>query len=89
MRKFLNAWAHAARETEWFWGYDPDETIECPTVVGCAILVAWWETKHRVQSWFCLWLGCDVECDDWSGPESGGIAGHCARCGWRFSHTFY
>jgi hypothetical protein len=27
--------------------------------------------------------------EDWGGPESGGMAGYCDRCGFSFSHTMY
>lgn len=28
-------------------------------------------------------------CDDWGGPDSGGMGGHCMLCGYSFRHVMY
>ena len=33
--------------------------------------------------------GKHYQCEDWGGPESGGMAGSCSRCGFSFHHILY
>lgn len=57
--------------------------------------VGWWllglvaDVKGWLLAHVCRWRDHDWECDDWGGPDSGGMAGHCNRCGFSFSHTMY
>lgn len=44
---------------------------------------------HEVGSLECRMRGHDLECDDWGGPESGGMGAHCNRCGWGFRTVLY
>lgn len=48
----------------------------------CAALTVW-------DNLVCAVKDHDWESDDWGGPESGGMAAHCKRCGFGFRHTMY
>ncbi len=47
------------------------------------------DLKYLLQARYCKLHGHDWEDDSWAGPDSGGMAGHCKRCGFSFEHTLY
>lgn len=85
----FKTWINSAKECAYFDTMNPDRTSPAPTIIGYMLLVAWWEAKHACQAVVCKWKDHNWVCEDWGGPESGGMAGHCTRCGFGFSHTLY
>jgi hypothetical protein len=64
--------------------------VRQPTKFGYLLLALIIYIKHEIiLARICRWQGHDMECDDWAGPDSGGMAGHCKRCGFSFSHILY
>lgn len=78
-----------ARQAEYHSHWDPNDDYRNVTVTGWVLLVMYYDAKHWLLAQVCRVKDHDMECDDWGGPESGGMAGHCKRCGWGFSHTLY
>lgn len=37
----------------------------------------------------CKYKDHDWVCEDWGGPETGGMGATCKRCGYSWSHTMY
>lgn len=46
--------------------------------------LVWLESAAR-----CEYFGHRWEDDSWAGPESGGDARHCLRCGCSYHHIYY
>lgn len=56
-----------------------------PTIVTIYAYVKQW-----VAMGVCKVRGHAMVCEDWAGPESGGMAGHCERCGGNgYHHVLY
>ena len=45
--------------------------------------------RYRIVSIICHFKQHDFECEDWGGPESGGMAGTCKRCGYSYETILY
>jgi hypothetical protein len=50
---------------------------------------ALWVVRMHLCALECVFLGHKIVCDDWAGPDSGGMGAHCERCPWGFEHTLY
>lgn len=45
--------------------------------------------RYLINCAICTRIGHNIECEDWGNEESGGVAGHCKRCGWSYHHVLY
>jgi len=80
----------------WEWDEETGEPITTDgrhpqrTVLGEFIVTLgarFW--NEMVLGRYCQMKGHDWVHEDWGGPESGGMAGHCKRCGYSFRHILY
>ena len=53
------------------------------------VVVLLLEVRFLYHRAICKWKGHDWADDSWHGPDSGGIAHHCKRCGEQFRHVLY
>ena len=50
-----------------------------------------WIKHELIGRAMCRWFGHGdhYHSEDWGGPETGGMAGYCDRCGFSFRHILY
>ena len=60
-----------------------------------SVFLAWYLSqiiRHLLGQILCHFFGHPAtawEQDDWGGPEGGGMAGGCNKCGFSYHHTLY
>lgn len=78
-----------AEWSEWRGGTPPRWRLWLLTVRGIArdwALNVFWPLRRD----YCEKFGHgEMRCDDWGGPESGGMGATCLRCGEGWSHCLY
>lgn len=91
--------AHAVRS---YWAFIIDEAHQIdffsryacppgpqPTFTGCVLLALYYQAEHWVKRGICFYFGHVMIGDGWAGPDSGGEAWHCDRCGVGDSVIYY
>lgn len=68
---------------------DPMLCIAWPRWFYALVFLPSWDVYHCAMALVCRFRDHDWEDESWGGPEGGGMAANCRRCGESFRHILY